>query len=152
MIQDHPYGGGSGHQPAIAQPEDPIQTADDLFIVGDGDDRRLLLDRELAKKIHDDARPLGIERGGRLVGEDDPRPIGQHPGDRDALRLAARELGWHGVLAMADLEVLKEVDRAPRRVVLGTARQVKHQRDIVGTVEERQQVVELKDEADLLQP
>ena len=44
-------------QLAIAQPEDPIETADDL-VVGHGDDRRLLLGRKLAKKIHHDPRPF----------------------------------------------------------------------------------------------
>ncbi len=33
-----------------------------------------------------------IELAGRLVGEQDPRPVGQGPGDRHPLLLAARKL------------------------------------------------------------
>ena len=139
------------YQLSVSQPENPVEAADDLFIVGDGDDRRVLLDRELAKKVHHDSGPFGVECRSRLVGENNPRPIGQCPSDRHTLRLAAGEVGWHGVFAMADLQVLKQIDRAPLCLALRTARQVKDQRDIVGAVKERQQVVELEDEANLLQ-
>ena len=97
-------------------------------------------------------RALGVERGGRLVGEDDARTVGERPGDRHALGLAAGQLGGKGVLAMADLEIVQQLDSpacVPRRLV---PRQLQHHRHVVGGVEERQQVVELEDEADLLQP
>ena len=61
---------------SVAELEYPVEAIEDLVVVGDRDDRRLLLDGELAQEIHDDAGALGIQRGGRLVGEDDTRTIG----------------------------------------------------------------------------
>jgi hypothetical protein len=64
----------------LTQPEDAIETAEDLLVVGDGDDRGLLLGGELAKEVHVDASPFGVERSGRLVGDDDPWPVGERSG------------------------------------------------------------------------
>ena len=44
------------------------------------------------QQVDDLAAGLGVEVAGRLVGEDDQRPLGERPRDRDALALAAREL------------------------------------------------------------
>ena len=41
--------------------------------------------------VHDDARVARIERGDRLVGQDQARTLHQRPGDGDALLLAARQ-------------------------------------------------------------
>ncbi|PKP73851.1 MAG: MBL fold metallo-hydrolase [Alphaproteobacteria bacterium HGW-Alphaproteobacteria-6] len=72
---------------------------------------------ELAQQVHDDPGPHRVERRGRLVGEDDARAVGEGAGDGHALRLAARELGRKGRLALAHLEVVQKFDgaRAPQR-------------------------------------
>ena len=44
----------------------------------------------------------GVEGGGRLVEDEDPRILEQHPRDRDPLLLAARQL----VAALADDRVV----------------------------------------------
>lgn len=43
---------------SIAQLEDAIETIENLLVMGDGDDRGVLFDGELAKKIHHDLRAL----------------------------------------------------------------------------------------------
>ena len=106
----------------------------------------------LRKQVHDDLGALGIERRRRLVGENDARPVGERAGDGDALRLAAGKLRRHGVLAVADLEIVEQLDGPLSRVGGIDAGQMQHERDIVGGIEERQQVVELEDEPDLFEP
>ena len=71
----------------------------------------LLIDGQLAQEVHDDLRALRIERGRRLVGQDDARTIGERAGDGDALRLAARKLRRERVLAAPDLEIVEQFDR-----------------------------------------
>ena len=46
---------------------------------------------EPAQQAHDLVGRLGVEARHRLVGEQHLRPLGQRAGDRDALRLAARQ-------------------------------------------------------------
>ena len=48
----------------------------------------------------------GIDAGGRLIGEDNPRPVGQGPGHGHTLLLAGGELRG------AMVEAVAEVDRA----------------------------------------
>ena len=54
----------------------------------------------------DDVGGMLVEIAGRLVGEDQRRPVGERAGDRDALLLAARQLG------RAMVEPLGEAERA----------------------------------------
>jgi hypothetical protein len=67
------------------------------------------------------------------------------------LRLASRQLGRECALAPADLQVVEELRSARSRVGDFVAGQLQHEGDVVGRVEERQQVVELEDETDLFQ-
>ena len=60
--------------------------------MGDHDDRAAVVVDEAAQELEDRAPVAGIERAGRLVGEDDLRPRDQRAGDRDSLLLAAGEL------------------------------------------------------------
>jgi len=53
-------------EPAVTQLEDVVEAVEDLLVVRYGDDGRVLLNGDLPQKIHDDAGPLGIERGRRL--------------------------------------------------------------------------------------
>ena len=60
---------------------------------------------DLAEMLLDDGLALGVEGAGRLVEDQQPRPRHQRAGDRDALALAAREVGAalldHGVVCTA---------------------------------------------------
>lgn len=60
--------------------------------MGHADDRCVPIDSDFAKQVHHDSGALRIEGRGRLVGQDDPRLIGERAGDCDALGLAPGEL------------------------------------------------------------
>ena len=65
------------NQPAVAQTEYPVEAAENRLVAGDDEDRRVLIESDAAQEIHDGAGACGIERRGRLVGENDARPIGE---------------------------------------------------------------------------
>ena len=77
---------------AVAHPDDPLGVLGDVVFVGDHDDG-LARVVEPAEHLHDLVAGLGVEVARRLVGEDDVRVVDQRAGDRDALLLAAGELG-----------------------------------------------------------
>ena len=68
------------------------------------------------KQVHDRPGALGIERGGRLVGQDNARIVGERAGDRDPLRLTAGEFARHCVLAALDAEIGQQLERARLRL------------------------------------
>jgi len=59
--------------------------------VADDHDRAALRRRELADRLVDAARVPLVQLTGRLVGEEEPRPVGERCAESDALLLAARE-------------------------------------------------------------
>ena len=54
--------------------------------------RDVVMPVDALQRVHHDARVARIERGDRLVGEDDLRTLDERPRDRDALLLSAREI------------------------------------------------------------
>ena len=86
--------------PAALVDEDPVGAQDRRQAVGDRD-RRAALHESLEGGL-DEPLGDGVERRGRLVEDEDPRILEQHPGDGDALLLAARQL----VAALADDRVV----------------------------------------------
>ena len=95
---------------AVPQHEHAIEAIENLLIVGDGDDRRVLIYGQLAQEVHHDLRPLRVKCGSRLVGQNDAGAIGERPGDGNALRLASRKLCGKCVFAAPDFEIVEEVD------------------------------------------
>ena len=78
---------------AVGEDDHPVRVGGDLRVVGDDDDRLAeLVDRPPQQLEHAGAR-LRVEVAGRLVGEDDGGRGDQRARDRDALLLAAGELG-----------------------------------------------------------
>ena len=89
-----------------------------------------------------------VEVARRLVGEDDGGASGERAGDRDALLLAAGELGRAG----ASRGRRGRPSRAARSSQAGidlAAGDPDRQRDVLGRVEHRHEVEELEDEAEL---
>ena len=52
---------------------------------------------------------LGVERAGRLVGQQQRRLVGKRPGDREALALTARQRGGRLLGLVADAEQVEQV-------------------------------------------
>ncbi len=88
------------------------KAAGDLGIVGD-QHQRGAVGGQLVQQLDHLGAGLGVEVAGRLVGEDDQRPLGQRAGDRHALALAAGQLRWPVGEPVAEPDSL---ERGPRRL------------------------------------
>src|SRR5579875_1220303 len=86
--------------PAVVEDDDLLRVADRREPVRDRDRRPPL--REPVERLLDEPLGLGVERGGRLVEDEDRRVAEDRPRDRDPLLLAARE----AVAALADDRVV----------------------------------------------
>ena len=104
-----------GHsQHSFVQPHHPVHLGGEALVVG--------RDQRGAAFAADQAEEFGehrvggrfVEVAGRLVGEHQRRAVGERAGDRDALLLAARQLG------RAMVEPLRQAERAEQ--LLGARR------------------------------
>ena len=78
--------------PAVVHVGDPLAELEDAVVVGHHDDGPVGPDGRLAEQLHDGQARLVVQRGRRLVADQQPRLVDQGPGDGDPLHLAAREL------------------------------------------------------------
>ena len=106
--------------------------------------------RAARKQLHDVSDRLGVERGGRLVGQDERRAVDQGPGDRDPLPLAAREVGRR----IGEPVAQPELGEQPRRTAGSSRRRGRRLErgghpDVLDRRQRAEQVVLLEDEADL---
>ena len=69
------------------------QPSPKLGVVADDHRRAAMLAHELREHVVDLVGGRAVELAGRLVGEEDLRPVGERGAERDALLLAARQLG-----------------------------------------------------------
>ena len=89
-----------------------IEPVQDHFVMSDDDDCGPLISGDPPQQIHHDSGASRIERCGRLVGENNARPVGKRACDRHPLRFTARELFGQGMLAVSDLEIVEQFDGA----------------------------------------
>ena len=132
---------------SVAEEHDPVGVRGGDRIVGDHDDRLLVLVDGVAHEVEDLGAGVRVEVSGRLVGEDDLGLARQGAGHRDPLLLPA------GELARAVLQPVVETDRrddlVDPRLVAGLAAEHQREEDVLPGVERGDQVVRLEDEADL---
>ena len=120
----------------------------ELGIVRDQHDRRLARAIDVEQQLDDLLAGLAVEVAGRLVGEQERRIVGQRAGDRDALLLAAGELRRIVMAAVGKADFGEQrVARAPGVARAGNLHRHEH---VLERGQRRQQVKELKDEADAL--
>ena len=116
-----------------------------------GDDQhRAALISQAAHDGQHFAGQLGVQRRGRLVEIENLGVVGDGAGNSDALLLAAGKLVGQVVLAALEAEDVQHVLEA--LLVHGTAVEQDRQRHVLDDVEDRHEVVELVDEADLAAP
>ncbi len=92
----------------------------------------------------------GVERAGRLVGQEQVGPVRQRPADRHALLLAAGEGARQGVVLVGEAERFEQLGRARLRLSPASTDEALRQLDVRRDVEMRDEVVLLEDVADLL--
>ena len=139
-------------QSAVPELEDPVEPVEDLIVMGYCEDRSVLVNGDFAEQVHYDSAALRVERRGRLIGKDDTGSVGQSTRNCHTLRFAAREFGRHCLFAVADLQILEEFDGAIANCRSIEAGQIENDGDVVSTVQKRQEVMELEDKADFLEP
>jgi hypothetical protein len=108
------------HEATVAQSLHRVESGDHPFVVGDHDDGGVVFLRDLLQQADDLEPALGVERGGRFVGEDDRRLVGESTRDGDSLLLAAGELIGRGPggcgarpgRTRAEVQVVEQLQRA----------------------------------------
>ena len=137
------------HDAAVVHEDDPVRDLPGERHLMRDDDAGHPARRECADRIEHLAHQLGIERRGRLVEQNDRRLHRDRAGDRDALLLAARQLGRTLVEMIAEKHFPQLLGGARARDRL---RQPEHMarpdRHIVQCREVRKQVEALEHEAD----
>ena len=95
------------------------QAPDDAEIVGDEDDRHAELLLQFGKQLQDLRLDGHVERGGRLVGDQDVGIVGERHGDHDALALAAGHfvrIGFQPPLRVGNVDQLEQPQRLRLRL------------------------------------
>src|SRR5207237_953909 len=87
----------------------PIAWGTRIRVVGDEDERDVLLSVEPLQEIDQLLGCLGVDGPGRLVEQDDRRPVDHRPRDRHALRLTAGELGGPVLQTVAEPDAVDEL-------------------------------------------
>src|SRR5438309_5266042 len=116
---------------ALVEVEDAVHLGGDALVVGGDEGGAAFAADELEEFGEDDVGGLLIEIAGRLVGEDEQRPVGERAGDGDALLLAARKLGRAVGEALGEAEGGEEAGRAIAGLGVGGALDKLRQDDVL---------------------
>src|SRR5207244_13608063 len=100
------------------------------------------------EQFDDPAGGVFVEVAGGLVGEQQLRPVGEGPGDGDALPLAAAQLARLMVGAFAQPDRVEQLEGTPPPVAASGAIEHDGQLDVLGGGEGVEQSEVPKDEAD----
>ena len=98
--------------PPVADAHDAVGDARGLGVVADDHRRAAVLAHELGEHVVDLVGGRGVELAGGLVGEEEPRPVGERGAERDALLLAAGELRRPPVALLREADPLEQLVRA----------------------------------------
>jgi hypothetical protein len=104
------------HATGMQHTQPVADLGDDAEIMGDEEEGCARLALQLADETEDLALDGDVERGGRLVGDDEARAAGEGHGDQHALAHAAGQL--EGILG-EDAVRLPDVDRGEQPLGLG---------------------------------
>ena len=115
--------GSSSTIAAVGEEQDAVGDLGRMRVVRDHHHRLAELLGRRAQELEDAGARLRVEVAGRLVGEHDRRPRDERAGDRDALLLAARELGRTVVAPVGQPDPLQQVLEERRVRLLAGDRQ-----------------------------
>ena len=82
----------SSQDRAVAEDEDPVGVGGGLGVVGDEDDRLAALGARAPEHVQDLGAGRVVQVAGRLVGEQEGRPVDERAGERHPLLLAGGQL------------------------------------------------------------
>ncbi len=116
------------------------------------DDQRMAEAIQLKEDVHHLPSGPAVERAGWFVGENDRAAVHEGAGDADALLLAAGELTWPMAETFSEAKPLKQFLRALMTGILRDADINRGNFDIGARGELRQQIIALKNEAELISP
>ena len=136
---------------AVSHPHDPVRDRGDLRVMGDHDDGSTETVHLLDEVEHALASLL-VEVSGRLVGQDQPRSVGQGARDGYPLLLAAGKPGRPEVHSFFQPDLLQEAATSLAALRSRDAAEGHRQRHVVQRAHGRDQVEALEDGADVLQP
>src|SRR5438128_6311870 len=139
---------------AVLDDEHAIGIGRGLRVVRDEDDGLAAPDTRPVQRVEDAATGRVVEVAGRLVGEEQRGPRDERPRDRHPLLLAGRELIGLVVGLAGEVDQGDDLGDSPRQLALARieAGDRERERDVLGDVEQRDEVEELEDKAGLLAP
>src|SRR5262249_13316037 len=140
------------HERAALDSIDPIGHADDLTTVRHHHDGPAGLARERVEQIEHTRRRLGVEIAGRLIGENQRRVMDQRSRDGDALLLASREPLGIALAPAAQTDAIEQLAGARGAFGVGAPVQIEGQQQVLLDGQQRDEIEELKDEADVRAP
>ena len=132
---------------AVAQEDDAVGPGSEVRLVRHDDTRDAPL-RCGAQQAHDCFAVHGVERAGRLVGEQQPALADDRPGDRNALALTSRQLVGVAIGEVCHVELLHRLDASGARGFGADAVELEGQGDVLDRRQPREQVEVLEDVAD----
>src|SRR5579872_2360662 len=137
---------------AVIDGDDAVGKIEEAAVMGDDDDGAPLLAGEVTEEPHDAPSGDGIERRRRLVGENDAGRTGKGSGDRNALLLAAAQIGGVGIGLLAQGDLLQQLERGGGAMAALHAFEVERDLDVLPRREAGEEVIALEDEADMGKP
>jgi len=95
--------------------------------VGHDEQDRLLLAMQREQQVRNDTGGRFVEIAGRLIAQQQQRSADQRTGERDALLLAARQLGRAMIETRGESDLLEQLARAFRVVFLLIRDEARHE-------------------------
>ena len=127
------------------QPDRPGREPGEHELVVRGHDHGAAEVVQLSEELQDPGAGVAVDISGRLVGEQDPRLVGDRPRHRDALLLTTREVPGPLVQLVLEADQLQGVRRVTARVVDPRMTQLQRQQDVLEGGQMGKQLVVLED-------
>jgi hypothetical protein len=139
-------------QQPVFQAEDAVRERVDALVVGHDDQRGAALPHQVGQQPHHGLAVLGVQRGRRLVGEQEHRPRGQGPGHGHALALPGAQLRRPQLGPVRQAHMLQGRGRLGRCLPPRQAAHGQRQAHVVHRGQRGEEVERLEDEADVRPP
>ena len=133
---------------SVAERDHPIRRRGDARVMGD-EHQRLRAIPSIPKEAEHLAGRRRVEIPGRLVRENDVRPVGQGARQRDPLLLPAGQLRRSGSVLLGNAEIAQQLVRRPTSLPAPPADQQQGELDVLDRRKGRHEIEELEHEADL---